>query len=500
MRTLAVVVGVLLWSCRGRREERLDLHSGYPAPIARLLVQRCGGCHGSKAVSASHAHGDYPSPSLNLSRWDSLFYGPSRELAPVVPGQPRWSALLWHLNTDSTWGPVAAPLMPPPLPDSSNRLSRAELELLRQWIAEGALNYLGESPWRHRRASSRRKVFICAAASDLIAVYDADTYHLMAYIPVGIHPTLIESPHYIQISPDGRYLYVTLIAGAAVEVYRTDTYEKVGRLEVAPEPAHIELSGDGTHAVITHFTDGGSVKLTLIQTSPLAILDELRDPLHQIIARPHGLWVAPDFSHAYVTANRGNYIVRLTIGPDRRRFIDFVQIPLQTGALPQPDVRWGPYQILMEPSQRYYFISCEVSHEVRVFSRANDSLVAVIPTGEAPKLMAYHEGLVYVACLKAYAPGLQGERRGAVAVIEVERLKLLTHIYNLGHLPRGIGIDPVKRQLWVSFENIGAVDPPHHPVGGSSELSKVYILQLPTFQLLAVRAFASGGYGLNIVP
>lgn len=499
---------VVLWSCRGVEAPTVSEASGFPEPVARILVQKCAGCHGSsQSPSFSHGHSGgeaNPSPaptSLNLSRWDSLFYGYQGEVGMAVPFTPAWSHLLWQVNPYPTEGPTAQPLMPPPTPDSSNLLSPAEIQTLRRWIAEGAPNRNGEIPWAHRRHTSSRKVFVCAAGSDLIAVLDADTYHLMHYIPVGIYPGAIESPHYIQLSPDRRYLYVTLISGAAIEKYRTDTYEKVGRVEVGPDPAHIEFSADGRYAVITHFTTTAPVKLTLLDAENLQILDELHDPTGQIIARPHGLWISPDFRYAYVTANAGNYLTKVEISPDRRHFVDFTQIPVVRGALPQPDTRWGPYQILVEPTGRYYFVSCDASNEVRVFRQSDDSLVAIIPTAAAPKLMTYLDGLVYVACLKASASGLQGQKLGAIAVIDAENLRLLTHIYNLGHLPRGIGADPVRKQLFVSFENTAGNDPPHHYVEGlPGSPGKVYVVEVPTFRTRAVREIALAGYGLSLTP
>jgi len=503
----AAGIGLVVVGCK-QEKPVLGSASGYPEPVARILVQRCAGCHygASTGSDPDHSHGRLleggTSPTrLNLARWDSLFYGYRGEVAPVVPFSPEWSHLLWQVNWDSTRGPTASPLMPPPLPDSSNLLTPSDIELLRTWIAQGAPNAQGELPWSSRRTTGRRKAFVCAAGSDLVAVLDLDTYHVMHYIPVGIYPTADESPHYIQISPDGRYFYVTLIAGAAIEKYRTDTYEKVGRVEVGSDPAHIELSGDGRLAVVTHFTTTQPVKLTLLDVERMQVLDELRDPTGQIVARPHGLWVTRDLRYAYVTANAGNYLTKIEIDPSRGRFVDFTQVPLVPGDLPQPDSRWGPYQILAEPTGLYYFVSCDAANQVRVFRRRDDSLVAVIPTASAPKLMAYHNGLVYVACLKASAPALQGEKLGAITVIDAQNPRLLTHLYGLGHLPRGLSVDPVKSTLVVSFENVAGTDPPHHPQAGlPGAPGKVYFVQIPSFQTQAVREIPLNGYGLALVP
>lgn len=508
---VVVGLGVVLWGCRRVEAPNWAEGSGYPDSVAAILVRRCAGCHGAGRASgvSEHGHGnDSPLPApltgtkINLTRWDSLFYGYRGQVPMVVPGFPEWSHLLWQVNRFPEIAPTAEPIMPPPHPDSSNLLTREEILRLKAWIAAGAPNKEGRRrPYAEMTSTPHRKVFVCNSGSDLIAVFDADSYRLIAYIPVGVAPAVIESPHYVQISPDQRYLYVTLIAGSAVEKYRTDTYEKVGRVEVGPEPAHIEFSADGRYAVITHFTDLAPVKLTLIDAEAMVVLDELRDPSGLIIARPHGLWVTPDFRYAYVTANSGNYLTKVEISPDRRRFVDFTQIPLAPGLTPQITNRWGPYQILAPAESPYYFVSCDASHEVRVFSKNADTLVGVLPVASAPKLMAYEGGLLYVACLKADAPALQGDKRGAIAVIDAQQLRVLTHIYNTGHLPRGIGVDPIKRKLWLSFENTAGADPPHHYVGGlAGAPAKTYVLSIPTFQTEAIREMALVGYGLVISP
>lgn len=504
------VAVLLLLGCKRTESPSVVQESGFPEAVAKIFLQRCAGCHGSRGADApSMMHegmGGQPSlaapvAGLNLTRWDSLFYGASQEVPIVIPYDAEWSHILWKVNRYGDWGPTSEPLCPPAVPDSSNLLKREELEILRTWIMQGAPNAAGQRPWEERMRTHRRKAFVCASGSDVVAVFDMDTYHLLRQIPVGIRPGQVESPHYIQLSPDKQYFYVTLIAGAAVEKYRTDTYEKVGRVEVGEAPAHIEFSADGRYAVITHFTDVAPIKLTLIDAERMEVLDMLRDPLGQIIARPHGLWITPDFRYAYVTANAGNYITKVEISSDRRRFVNFEQIPLAPSLIPQADPRWGPYQILAEPTGQYYFVSCDASNEVRVFRQRDDSLVAVIPTAAAPKLMAYHDGLVYVACLRARASALQGDKMGAIAVIQADPPRLLTHIYGTGHLPRGIGTDPVRRQLFLSFENLAGTDPPHHYVGGiAGAPAKLYVLALPSFRVQAVREFALVGYGLALSP
>ncbi|MDW8235660.1 MAG: hypothetical protein RMK98_03430 [Bacteroidia bacterium] len=492
---------LLLTACK-RYSPPLEAVSQYPTAVGQILLMRCAGCH--KGYLATDNHSTSPQSlssthALSLTHWDSLFYSPSRETPLIVPYAPMHSTLLWHINSDTTWGPVATPLMPPPLPDSANLLTTAEKNILRAWIAEGAPNAQGKKPWSENEQAPHRKVFVCASGADLIAVYHADNYHLLRYIPVGVSPNRIESPHFIQFSPDHKYFYVTLIAGEAIEKYRTTDYQRVGRLSVGPEPAHIELTPDGRYGVITHFTDTHPVKLTLIDAENMTVLDVLRDPLGEIIARPHGLWIDLAGDFAYVTANAGNYITKVSIDKTQKRFRDFIQIPLVSGEIPRPDSRFGPYQIIGDGQGRYY-VSCENSHEVRVFDASTDSFIAAVAVATAPKLMAYHNGFLYVACLKAEAPALQGQRMGAIAVMQTMPLRLLTHLYGLGHLPRGIGVDTRKQQLFISYENLTGADPPHHANSNSTSPGKLYVLSLHSFCPQAIREFAPGGYGLGLVP
>jgi hypothetical protein len=103
----------------------------------------------------------------------------------VVPGHPEWSHLLWQVNRYPEIAPTAEPIMPPPHPDSSNLLTEAEVRQLKAWIAAGAPSKDGRRPYAEMTTTPHRKAFACNAGSDLIAVFDADTYRLMAYIPVA---------------------------------------------------------------------------------------------------------------------------------------------------------------------------------------------------------------------------------------------------------------------------------------------------------------------------
>jgi len=87
--------------------------------IAPVLVHRCTACHGERKDS-----GDY-----RLHTFESLLRNGSSDEAPVVPGKPE-ASLLFKLITARD--PADR------MPQKDDALSPAQIELLRQWIKQGA--------------------------------------------------------------------------------------------------------------------------------------------------------------------------------------------------------------------------------------------------------------------------------------------------------------------------------------------------------------------------
>ena len=88
--------------------------------VLPILSDRCFHCHGPDA--------DHREAGLRLDQRESAI----DEMASVVPGEPNESELIHRVTTDD-----ADLLMPPP---NSHRkpLTKIEVEILRQWIADGA--------------------------------------------------------------------------------------------------------------------------------------------------------------------------------------------------------------------------------------------------------------------------------------------------------------------------------------------------------------------------
>ena len=105
----------------------------FETSVAPILRAKCTGCHSQQA----------PQANLSLTTRDALLRG-GKSGAAVIPGRPNESLLLSMVVTGRM--PVAGP-----------KLAPAEIDTLRQWIEQGALN-AGEAAGAARPPVSQRDV------------------------------------------------------------------------------------------------------------------------------------------------------------------------------------------------------------------------------------------------------------------------------------------------------------------------------------------------------
>lgn len=438
-------------------------NSHYPEAVAKIVAQNC-------AVRACHA-GPQPSAGLNLESWESLFAG-ARKGSVLVPFRPEWSHLFHAVNTDAALGPVAQQRMP----YNGDPLPAADAIAIREWIAGGALDYKGGYAWQAARNRNSGKLFALCAGSDLVAVVDVASNLLMEYVSVGLREGFTESPHYITLSPDKQFFYVTLInSGAAggsgsaiVEKYRTDNYSFEGRINVDSDPALLTISPDGKRALLSHFNDAGGARLSLLDTENMAVLDRLTGP-SDLLHKPHGIASTSDFRYHYAAASNGNYYARIEIAGDRFADIEYFLLdPSET--VPLGSTRYAPYYCILLESKKQLIISNNRSNDVRIFHTDTGQLLHKINVGAFPRLMAYDaaDNRLFVACANEENAAQQGDLRGCLSVVDLNSNTEIKRIFNLGHRPHGVAIDPTRRYLFVTLENIGGAVPPHHVVDGLS--------------------------------
>ena len=471
------LVGILtlFWvSCEEESIPTSDFQ--FPDDVQSILNTHC-------AVSGCH-EGNSPPENLSLSHWEKAFEG-SDFGAVIVPYAPNWSHLFQHLNTFADLGVRAEPRMPL----SGDALSRDQVLTIRDWINSGAQDKSGIYRWALQESRSESKLFTLCAGSDLIAVTDLEKNLIMRFIEVGQLEGVNESPHFIAPSPDGKFVYVTLLRGSLVEKYRTDTYEMVGRVEVGESPALIEVDPSGAYLIISHWNaTSGTPKLSLLNANSMEIINQVKGSA-ELLSFGHGMAANADFSTLYVVANEGNYYAKYTIESSGLQEIDKILIDPEASPFAQATRAYQPYHSLLSPDGSKLFISCSATNEVRVFDTSDDQLIATIPTGEFPRLMAYdsQRNRLFVACAKEENFSEQGSMRGCVTLIDADNLVHIQEIFRLGHRPHGIGISQDRDLLFVSSENNGNgnEDPPHHFIEGlAGTPGKYNIVDLQSLTLL----------------
>ena len=91
--------------------------------IQPILAENCYHCHGPDAP--------HRKAGLRLDQRDAAFAGGKSELAAIVPGKPDASELILRILSHD-------PEEVMPSPDSNRKLTEAQKDLLRRWVAEGA--------------------------------------------------------------------------------------------------------------------------------------------------------------------------------------------------------------------------------------------------------------------------------------------------------------------------------------------------------------------------
>jgi len=412
--------------------------------VLPVFSQNCSfpGCHNSI---------DKPY-GIDLSSWNSIMLHGSRYGAEIIPYNARWSHLIQHINFDTNTAPVSTPHMPKPqVPyTNGNPLPANITQMLMKWIDEGAKNDNGEAAF----SNINHKAFVTNQASDYIAVVNTDNNFVTRLIKTGESTGSPAAPHNVAVDNQGKYFYVTLISEGFVEKFDARTYDKLGRLYAVTSPGHVIIMPDGLKGYITNYSLNFSERfIKSFNTQTMQVISTISDIT---MYATHGGRITSDGKYLITVSELGEYIQII------RTSDDFVEqtIPVDPSVPPSGNGtgNFRPIAVSLSPDNRYAFVTCDRSNDVRVLDLNTRIITCVIPVGLFPiqSECSPNGNWLYVA----------NRNSNSVTVINVNSLSVYKTVAGVGAQPHGVAFTPDGHYAYITCESVSGSFV-HHPLTGS---------------------------------
>lgn len=456
----------------------------YSKHIQTLFTSGCAvhGCHASTDAGVHRLpKGMHGGSSYDLSTWESALEG-TDHVAQIVPFRASKSHLIQHLNRDTTVAPAAQPAMPPGFPFPSELR-----DLLIWWIDAGAKKDDGTVPFTAMPA--RGLAYVTNQGEDLTAVIDLDRHRIIRYVTTGRENTSSGapfSPHNVAVDRQNQFYYVNLIGGSRLLRFRVSDNAPAGELTAGVHsPAQVALSPSGDTAYVTNFEDART-SITVVHTPTMSVIGSIGTPA---MLKPHGVTMTPDGSLLLVM---NSFSDNVTIIRTSDQSV-LATVPVSGSVPPLPAgylFRFEPYQAVITPDGRYAYITCRSSGEVRVLDIPSRTVIDSITVGATPLIPAISPdgSTVYVA----------NRNSNSVSVISTATRSVTATIGNVGVEPHGVAVTKDGKYVYVSCENLGVSDPPHHPTTGGKKAGFVKVIDAASRTVTASIETGNFGSGLAV--
>ncbi len=446
----------LLSSCS--HERATPDFNGYPDDIGRIVYTSCAttGCHTDQNKEAA--------AGLSMMSWNKLFEG-GRAGAVVIPYRSDYSTMHYYVNTFSDLGVSLNPTMP----YNKAPLTREEVQKLKNWIDAGAPSK--NNLVKFSDNALRKKYYVTNQGCDVVSVIDQQTLLTMRFIDVGSWPSA-ESPHKVNVSPDGQYWYVLSLTGQYLEKYRTSDDAFVAKATIGSGFWNdFIISGDSQKAYCTDLSPTNA-KVAVVDLVNMTSVTETG------FNYPHGIAINKTNDTLYITQQiNQSKLYKVPVND----FSAYSEINLFTTP---PAITLNPHEVIFSPDGTKYAVSCQGTSEVRIFQTGNDQLLAIIPVGSSPTEMSFSEttNYLFVSCTEDITTF--PEKRGSVAVINYQTNSFVLSVYT-GHQPHGIAVDDSKKMVVVVNRNIDTDGPtPHHQGTCAGRNGYVSFINMNTFEMI----------------
>ncbi|MGH7491007.1 MAG: beta-propeller fold lactonase family protein [bacterium] len=433
----------------------------YSQHVQPIFNQKCmaSSCHNS----VDRASG------LELGSWETLIRG-SQHGEVIISGSAEHSHMVEHISGKAS----------PRMPLGRDPLPEKVIGFISRWIGEGAKNDAGQRPYEN----IVQKAYITNQGDDLVSVISTEHNLTIRLIPVGDSPTL-DVPHNIWVDDQAQFWYVSLIATGEVWKFdvATDTFQ--GKVRAGISPANIVATPDGTKILATDwdvFNDGRAVRV--IDATNMQVIRQLTVGL-----APHGINFSHDGQYVYVTNYLSDSISILRASD----YEEVQRVLLAPNVNPVRSSLYQPLQVVLTPDDKYAYVSCYNSNEVRVLDTARQEVVAAIPVGRRPFLLEVTPNgeYVYVA----------NQISSDVTVIRVADNQVVNTIEHDSFAnPHGVAFTPDGRFAYVTNENLDGSFPQHHPTEGGGNIGNVQVIDTQSFAVVKTIEVEVDPTGIVILP
>ncbi len=454
----------------------------YSQHIQPVFTSGCAvhGCH----VGSDHTSvlpGPHGASDLSLETWSDVMNG-TDGYALIVPMRAVRSHLLRHINSDTLVSPVAAPSMPPGF-----RFPTELRDLFIRWIDRGAKNDDGAIPFSS--VPVRGWAYVTNQGEDLTAVIDLDKNRIARYITTGVENTGTappNAPHNVTVDRQNQFYYVNLIGGSKLQKFRVSDNVKTGELSSGlSSPAQVALSMNGDTAYVTNF-ENAKTNITLVNTATMTVIGEIGTPA---MLKPHGISITPDHRYVIVANSLSDNVTVIRTADNT--IVKTIPIAANVPSLPVNYVyQFEPYQSAVTPDSKFAYVTCRKSGEVRVIDLTQMKVTDSIKVGTFPLIPALTPNGAYLF--------VTNRNSNSVSAINTATRTVEYTIANVGVEPHGIAVSKDGKFVYVSCENLGVSEPPHHATTGGKKPSFLKVIDIEKRSVVASLELGNFGSGMAV--
>lgn len=396
---------------------------------------------------------------LDLASWESLIEG-SNHGEVLIPFDAERSLLIEvaeHGESD---------------------LTSEEIDLVRQWIEQGARSDDGTVPYE----DADQLLYVCNQGSAVVSVIDMASNLVVRTVDLEeLGFSANAKPHHVAVSRDGSYWFVSLIGDNTVLKLNRDN-EILGRVSFEV-PGMLSLDRDESRLFVGRSMSAVNPphSIGMIDTESLEL-----EVIDVFFPRPHALDVTPD----------GDFVYVASLAVDQMASLNTETLDIEVHELPAGDAHHHmPMQFEIAPDERTMIVGGEMSGRLLFYDiseRMEPTVTESINLGGSPWNPTYTPDGRY-----AYVPL---KRADAVAVVDVDAREQTARVEGAGvSEPDGAATRPDGRFVYVTNSNLDGAYSPRHDDGGGPN-GTVVVIDTSTNEIVKVLEVEENPTGIGTRP